>query len=134
MSFMYNNALEDEVLTLHQWDLYQQIVISGAPADQTSRVLLVSGCCGKQASIVPYIEHDNLLVMIPNDMLVDYGALSVYVYQTDENGHSITLDRVKIPIRQRPRPSNYASIIEETEREHGVLRLSVGQLDMKVLG
>lgn len=134
MSILYFDAAQNDVTELNQWGLYEELLISGAPTSPAPSVLFSNGCCGDVISVEPYIDNCSLVVIVPNEVLQAYGSVSVYLYQKNSDGSATTLDRVRIPVRPRPRPGNYYEIIEESEREGGILRLSVGRLDLNVLG
>ena len=104
MSIKYYNTDGSEDLILYQWDIYQRLVITGAPDNQTFVVMLSNDPCEQAVSVEPEYDNGDLLVDIPNDLLAEYGSLSVHLCRIDDNNTVTTIDSVKIPIRSRLRP------------------------------
>lgn len=98
---------------LTQWDVDQYILIGGSGLAEAPKIHFCN-TCSKEALVVESVIEDGVVkVKIPNILLQD-GLLIIaylYVYAPDVSTVSaMTKATIRIPVRPRPKPSNYPYI------------------------
>lgn len=103
---------ETTVYGLTQWDFGQDLVIAAEYLPDGTEVNFYQG----GLSAIRYIK--NKTVRIPDRMLQDTAQMKAYVYcRTESAGETVLF--INLPIRARPRPSDY--IIEDTDEYRRIL-------------
>lgn len=92
--------------SVYQWDQNHNLEITGINSRDVSAVHF----CNKkseEAIVVNVTKRDEtVIVPIPNELLQDPLDVIGYVHSVDEN-NAKTIEVVHIPLRKRPKPSDY---------------------------
>lgn len=98
---------------LTQWDVDQYILIGGSGLTEAPKIHFCNTCSKEALVVESVIENDAVKAKIPN-ILLQEGLLIIaylYVYAPDVSTVSAkTKATIRIPVRPRPKPSNYPYI------------------------
>ena len=97
------------VTHLTQWDINQSLVIKGLGVKSSPEFHF----CNKKSNEALVVSStlntlkDTLTVKIPNKLLEEPYPIFVYIYYYSESNSAKTIAEIKLPIRQRAKPSDY---------------------------
>ena len=107
----YNNYVTD---TLYQWDINQDLIITGLGLDTNPEVHFSNANMDRAIVKQSELESDVVKVRIPNSILQTALTIKAYIGIYEANTFKV-IETVEIPVIGRARPSDY--VFEDTDGE-----------------
>lgn len=97
----------DSITNLTQWDINQTISIHNLKFSYPPQFHFCNKDSAEALTVESEIVDDLIIAKVPNILLQESGTIFVYVYAYDTDYSAKTEYVITIPVRERPKPSEY---------------------------
>lgn len=107
---IYLDKSKASITHFMQWDLNRKLYIENIGLDYPPLFHFCNRKSTEALTVESTIADDFISVEVPNILLQEAVPLIVYLYSTDTDYESRTLYTTEIPVRPRPKPSDYTYV------------------------